>query len=120
MKHITHSLNSAVYNLPDSGSRTITYHIETVGSPPGNYKGTVPRSAFQGMAHVRGTAHANGLSKYGLKQDENSLINELGAEIVVRPSDDSWMIFNDGMPTMGAPLKKGDIKIYCVHVQKCA
>ena len=111
---------SAVYNLPDSGSRTITYHIETVGSPPGNYKGTVPRSAFQGMAHVGGTAHASGLSKYGLKQNENSLINELGAEIVVRPSEDSWMIFNDGMPTMGAPLKKGDIKIYCVHVQKCA
>ena len=99
---------SAVYNLPDSGSRTITYHIETVGSPPGNYKGTVPRSAFQGMAHVRGTAHASGLSKYGLKQNENSLINELGAEIVVRPSEDSWMIFNDGMPTF-ASLRKDDI-----------
>ena len=99
---------SAVYNLPDSGSRTITYHIETVGSPPGNYKGTVPRSAFQGMAHVRGTAHASGLSKYGLKQNENSLINELGAEIVVRPSEDSWMIFNDGMPTF-ASLRKEDI-----------
>lgn len=110
---------SAVYNLPDSGSRTITYHIETVGSPPGNYKGTVPRSAFQGMAHVRGTAHASGLSKYGLKQNEDSLINELGAEIVVRPSEDSWMIFNDGMPTF-ASLRKDDIKIYCVHVQKCA
>ena len=99
---------SAVYNLPDSGSRTITYHIETVGSPPGNYKGTVPRSAFQGMAHVRGTAHASGLSKYGLKQNEDSLINELGAEIVVRPSEDSWMIFNDGMPTF-ANLKRGDV-----------
>ena len=111
---------SAVYDLPDSETRTITYHIETVGSAPSNYKGTVPRSAFQGMAHARGTAHASGLSKYGLKQNENSLINELGAEIVVRPSEDSWMIFNDGMPTMGAPLKKGDIKIYCVHVQKCA
>ena len=111
---------SAVDNLPDSGNRYITYYINTVGSVPGNYKGTVSRSAFQGMSHARGTAHANGLSKYGLKHDENSLINELGAEIVVRPSDDSWMIFNDGMPTMGAPLKKGDIKIYCVHVQKCA
>ena len=99
---------SAVYDLPDSGSRTITYHIETVGSPPGNYKGTVPRSAFQGMAHVRGTAHASGLSKYGLKQNENSLINELGAEIVVRPSEDSWMIFNDGAPTF-ANLKRGDV-----------
>lgn len=110
---------SAVDNLPDSGSRTITYYIETVGSAPSNYKGTVPRSAFQGMAHARGTAHASGLSRYGLKQNENSLINELGAEIVVRPSEDSWMIFNDGMPTF-ASLRKDDIKIYCVHVQKCA
>ena len=99
---------SAVYDLPDSETRTITYHIETVGSAPSNYKGTVPRSAFQGMAHARGTAHASGLSKYGLKQNENSLINELGAEIVVRPSEDSWMIFNDGMPTF-APLRKDDI-----------
>ena len=99
---------SAVDNLPDSGNRYITYYINTVGSAPGNYKGTVSKSAFQGMSHARGTAHANGLSKYGLKHDENSLINELGAEIVVRPSDDSWMIFNDGMPTF-AQLKRGDV-----------
>ena len=110
---------SAVDDLPSSGSRYITYYINTVGSPPA-YKGTVPNSAFRGMSHVGGTAHANGLNKFGLKQDENALINEVGAEIVVRPSEDSWMIFNGGKPTMGAPLKKGDIKIYCVHVQKCA
>ena len=99
---------SAVYDLPDSETRTITYHIETEGSVPGNYKGTVPKSAFQGMAHAMGTSHASGLSRYGLKQNENSLINELGAEIVVRPSEDSWMIFNDGMPTF-ASLRKDDI-----------
>lgn len=99
---------SAVYNLPDSENRYITYHISTVGSAPGNYKGTVPRSAFQGISHASGTAHANGLGRYGLKQDENSLVNELGAEIVVRPSEDSWMIFNDGMPTF-AQLRKGDV-----------
>ena len=98
----------AVYSLPDDDDRYITYHIETIGSAPSNYRGTVPTSAFQGMAHVGGTAHASGLSKYGLKQDENSLINELGAEIVVRPSEDSWMIFNDGMPTF-ANLKRGDV-----------
>ena len=111
--------SSAVDNLPSSGSRYITYYISTVGTPPA-YKGTVPNSAFIGMSHAGGTAHANGLSRFGLKQDENALINEVGAEIVVRPSEDSWMIFNGGKPTMGAPLKKGDIKIYCVHVQKCA
>ena len=99
---------SAVDNLPDSGNRYITYYINTVGSAPGNYKGTVSKSAFQGISHANGTAHANGLSRYGLKQDENSLINELGAEIVVRPSEDSWMIFNDGMPTF-AQLRKGDV-----------
>jgi len=99
---------SAVDDLPSSGSRYITYYINTVGSPPA-YKGTVPNSAFRGMSHVGGTAHANGLNKFGLKQDENALINEVGAEIVVRPSEDSWMIFNGGKPTMGAPLKKGDI-----------
>lgn len=75
------------------------------------YTGTVSRSAFQGMgaSHIRGTAHASGiLGKVGLKSDENALINELGPEIVVRPSDDSWMIFNDGKPTF-ASLKKDDV-----------
>ena len=100
---------SAVDKLPDSGNRYITYHISTIGSAPGNYKGTVSRSAFQGISHSSGTAHANGLlSKYGLKHDENALVNELGAEIVVRPSEDSWMVFNDGMPTF-AQLRKGDV-----------
>ena len=86
------------------------------------YTGTVSRSAFQGMgaSHIRGTAHASGLlGKVGLKSNENALINELGPEIVVRPSDDSWMIFNGGKPTF-ASLKKDDVKIYCVHVQRCA
>lgn len=109
---VTYTINvtgeSAIDDLPNSGDRYITYHINTVGSAPGNYKGTVSKSAFQGMSHASGTAHANGLSKYGLKHDENSLINELGAEIVVRPSDDSWMIFNNGMPTF-AQLRKDDI-----------
>ena len=109
---VTYTINvtgkSAIDDLPDSGNRYITYHINTVGSAPGNYKGTVPKSAFQGMSHVSGTAHAGGISKFGLKHDENSLINELGAEIVVRPSDDSWMIFNNGMPTF-AQLRKDDI-----------
>lgn len=99
---------SAVDNLPDSGNRYITYYINTVGSAPSNYKGTVPNSAFQGISHASGTAHASGLSRFGLKQNENSLVNELGAEIVVRPSEDSWMIFNDGMPTF-AQLRKGDV-----------
>lgn len=94
-----------VNNLPKTQDRYITYHIDTVGTKP-KYKGTVSKSAFNGISHAGGTAHANGIS---LKRDENALINEMGAEIVVRPSEDSWMIFNDGKPTMGVPLKRGDI-----------
>lgn len=105
--------------LPDDGEHR-TIYINTVQL----YKGTVTKSAFQAMsstgAVTSGSSHASGtLGKVGLKHDETALINELGSEIVVRPSEDSWMIFNDGKPTF-APLKKGDVKIYCVHVQRCA
>lgn len=105
--------------LPQDGEHR-TIYINTVE----RYKGTVTKSAFQAMSSAgsvtSGSSHANGtLGKVGLKHDETALINELGSEIVVRPSEDSWMIFNDGKPTF-APLKKGDVKIYCVHVQRCA
>ena len=105
---------------PDGDTRDVYVNVHTAQL----YTGTVSKSAFQGMSHARGTvggrSHASGLlGKVGLKSDENALINELGPEIVVRPSDDSWMIFNDGKPTF-ASLKKDDVKIYCVHVQRCA
>lgn len=94
--------------LPDDGEHRTVY-INTVQL----YKGTVTKSAFQAMSSTgsvtSGSSHANGtLGKVGLKHDETALINELGSEIVVRPSEDSWMIFNDGKPTF-APLKKGDV-----------
>lgn len=94
--------------LPDDGEHR-TIYIDTVE----RYKGTVTKSAFQAMSNTgsvtSGSSHANGtLGKVGLKHDETALINELGSEIVVRPSEDSWMIFNDGKPTF-APLKKGDV-----------
>lgn len=94
---------------PDGEHRDIYIDVHTKQL----YKGTVSRSAFQGMSRdsgiVSGTSHARGmLGKVGLKKDESALINELGAEIVVRPSEDSWMIFNNGMPTF-ASLKKDDV-----------
>ena len=94
--------------LPQDGEHR-TIYINTVE----RYKGTVTKSAFQAMSSAgsvtSGSSHANGtLGKVGLKNDESALINELGAEIVVRPSDDSWMIFNDGKPTF-ANLKRGDV-----------
>lgn len=99
---------SGLSALPKDGDRRTVY-IDTVQRQL--YTGTVSKSAFQGMSasHVRGTAHASGLlGKVGLKSNENALINELGPEIVVRPSDDSWMIFNGGKPTF-ASLKKDDV-----------
>lgn len=96
--------------LPKDGDRRDVYidvHTNKL------YKGTVTQSAFQNMSSsggvTGGSSHANGtLGRVGLKRDENALINELGAEIVVRPSEDSWMIFNDGKPTF-ASLKKDDV-----------
>lgn len=94
--------------LPQDGEHR-TIYINTVE----RYKGTVTKSAFQAMSSTgsvtSGSSHANGtLGKVGLKHDETALINELGSEIVVRPSEDSWMIFNDGKPTF-ANLKRGDV-----------
>lgn len=96
--------------LPDDGDRR-TIYLDTYTVE--HYKGTVSRSTFQSLGSAgkvtSGSSHANGtLGKVGLKNDESALINELGAEIVVRPSDDSWMIFNDGKPTF-ANLKRGDV-----------
>ena len=96
--------------LPKDGDRRDVYidvHTKQL------YKGTVTQSAFRNMSSsggvTGGSSHANGtLGRVGLKRDENALINELGAEIVVRPSEDSWMIFNDGKPTF-ASLKKDDV-----------
>lgn len=59
---------------------------------------------FNGTAHAQGTAYASG--NWGLKHDEYALINELGAEAIIRGS--KYYIFNNGFPTF-AKLKKGDI-----------
>jgi TP901 family phage tail tape measure protein len=60
-----------------------------------------------GTAHAQGTAFAKGHGNWGLKRDENALINEVGPELVVRGSN--WFIPNNGRPTIGYPLKKDDI-----------
>ena len=109
---ISVSGTGALDALPYDGQRRdIYYDVHVNGTIP-FATGTVSKSAFQSMgaSHIRGTAHASGLlEKVGLKSNEkNALINELGPEIVVRPSEDSWMIFNDGKPTF-ASLKKDDV-----------
>lgn len=107
--------------LPDSPkSATVNYTLGTVATPPDvtvkvNYdtsnkpKGASPAN---GTAHSQGTAnpnsgHAFSGGSWGLKQPEKgALINELGAEIIVR--NGQWFVENNGYPTI-TNLKKNDI-----------
>lgn len=60
-------------------------------------------------AFAKGTVNSHAAGRnWGLKHDEDStLINELGGEIIVR--DGQAMIVNNGLPTLNFPLKKDDI-----------
>lgn len=107
--------------LPDSPkSATVNYTLGTVATPPDAYvkvhydtsgkpKGSSPAN---GTAHSQGTAnpnsgHAFSSGSWGLKQPEKgALINELGAEIIVR--NGQWFVENNGYPTI-TNLKKNDI-----------
>lgn len=105
--------------LPDSPkSATVNYTLGTVATPPDAYvkvhydtsgkpKGSSPAN---GTAHSQGSAnsgHAFSGGSWGLKQPEKgALINELGAEIIVR--NGQWFVENNGYPTI-TNLKKNDI-----------
>lgn len=99
---------------------TVNYTLGTVATPPDAYvkvhydtsgkpKGSSPAN---GTAHSQGTAnpnsgHAFSSGSWGLKQPEKgALINELGAEIIVR--NGQWFVENNGYPTI-TNLKKNDI-----------
>lgn len=101
---VTYHLNSTAvdnYN-PSNLQRTVTYNVITNGSAP----------KVNGTAHSQGTAnpnsgHAFSSGSWGLKQPEKgALINELGAEIIVR--NGQWFVENNGYPTI-TNLKKNDI-----------
>ena len=103
---VTYHLNSTAvdnYN-PSNLQRTVTYNVITNGSAP----------KVNGTAHVDGTVnlkaragHAFSQGDWGLKQPEKgALINELGAEIIVR--NGQWFVENNGYPTI-TNLKKNDI-----------
>lgn len=105
--------------LPDSPkSATVNYTLGNVATPPDAYvkvhydtsgkpKGSSPAN---GTAHSQGSAnsgHAFSGGSWGLKQPEKgTLINELGAEIIVR--NGQWFVENNGYPTI-TNLKKNDI-----------
>lgn len=78
-----HKISTEVdqYN-PSNLSRTVTYHIKT--------NGTV---GVNGTAHIAGTAFAGG--NWGAKQGGNTLVGELGKEIIVDPHTGRWYTVGD-------------------------
>ena len=78
-----HKISTEVdqYN-PSNLSRTVTYHIKTDGS-----------IGVNGTANVTGTAMAGG--NWGAKRGGNTLVGELGREIVVDPHTGRWYTVGD-------------------------
>lgn len=101
----TATVNYTLGNVATPPDAYVKVHYDTSGKPKGN-------SPANGTAHSQGTAnpnsgHAFSSGSWGLKQPEKgALINELGAEIIVR--NGQWFVENNGYPTI-TNLKKNDI-----------
>lgn len=101
----TATVNYALGNVATPPDAYVKVHYDTSGKPKGS-------SPANGTAHSQGTAnpnsgHAFSSGSWGLKQPEKgALINELGAEIIVR--NGQWFVENNGYPTI-TNLKKNDI-----------
>lgn len=99
----TATVNYALGNVATPPDAYVKVHYDTSGKPKGS-------SPANGTAHSQGSAnsgHAFSGGSWGLKQPENgALINELGAEIIVR--NGQWFVENNGYPTI-TNLKKNDI-----------
>lgn len=99
-----HQLVEEINRLPTQKTVTITTIQQTINKGTANPSGGGTKR-LDGTAHAQGTAHAGG--KWGLEQDEdNTLINELGEEIIVR--GDRWFTVNNGKPAITS-LKRDDI-----------
>lgn len=110
---LTGSLLSNFKNLSKTFTTTHkTKYIKTYENKNKN----VDRDRFNGTAHVNGTiskfaqknAYVNGTysGDWGVPQDEDALVNELGEEIIIH--DGKWRIANNG--NMGfTHLRKGDV-----------
>lgn len=108
-------------NLANLSGKTIKTYIQQITEKKTVYTGSragmpsnVPR--YNGTAHAYGTitkfsrnnAYANGRysGNWGVPQDEDALVNELGEELIIH--DGKWRIANNG--NMGfTHLEKGDI-----------
>lgn len=101
----TATVNYTLGNVATPPDAYVKVHYDTSGKPKGS-------SPANGTAHSQGTAnpnsgHAFSSGSWGLKQSEKgALINELGAEIIVR--NGQWFVENNGYPTI-TNLKKNDI-----------
>lgn len=99
----TATVNYALGNVATPPDAYVKVHYDTSGKPKGS-------SPANGTAHSQGSAnsgHAFSSGSWGLKQPEKgALINELGAEIIVR--NGQWFVENNGYPTI-TNLKKNDI-----------
>ena len=77
------------------------------GKSGGEYEGKTGGASVNGTAHVRGTAHKTG--NWGLQTNEkDSLVGELGPELVVDPSSGRYYTVGDNGAEM-VDLKKGSI-----------
>lgn len=99
----TATVNYTLGNVATPPDAYVKVHYDTSGKPKGS-------SPANGTAHSQGSAnsgHAFSSGSWGLKQPEKgALINELGAEIIVR--NGQWFVENNGYPTI-TNLKKNDI-----------
>lgn len=101
----TAKVNYTLGDVAKPPDATVKVHYDTSDKPKG-------ASPANGTAHSQGTAssssgHAFSGGSWGLKQPEKgALINELGAEIIVR--NGQWFVENYGYPTI-TNLKKDDI-----------
>lgn len=97
------TVNYTLGNVATPPDAYVKVHYDTSGKPKGS-------SPANGTAHSQGSAnsgHAFSSGSWGLKQPEKgALINELGAEIIVR--NGQWFVENNGYPTI-TNLKKNDI-----------
>lgn len=103
------------YQTPPQNGKVATFTY--VATNPGVLKGGTVKTGGgssgggktkTGKAHASGTVRGSNVRGLGLANNESkTLINELGAELIVR--DGKSMIVNNGLPTMDFPLRRGDI-----------
>lgn len=106
---VTAKVNYDLGTVAKPSDVTVKVNYDTSGAPKSssnnNGKKSSGKSHANGTAHSKGTAYASG--NLGLKKnEEGALINELGAEIVVRNGE--WFVLNNGYPTL-TNLRSNDI-----------